>query len=151
DGNDDWKIAQRVDRNNARNTVDVTRRPVGAAPILNPSVEGRLFCQFAAYHCPDAGIAGKHCSVAPEHGDRPAVAQTDCSEEVLKITNIDSTENNANKFATGTVDPACQKERRIAGALAVYRRTDQYIWVVVGRQLVEIIAVEEIDGLDGPI
>jgi len=88
---DERKISQRMDRNDARNSINITRRKVRAAALLYPRVKPRLIRQLAARHAFIVRIARQHHAVATERGDRSAIAQTDGAEEIFKVTNIDCT------------------------------------------------------------
>ena len=100
-----------MDRDDTRDSIDGTQRAIAAAANVGEMGEKRrLRWQFLAHHSLDVRVAGKHRAVAPKHPYRPALLQSDCPIELLKIANVDVGEHDAEEFTKWPVDAAREKE-----------------------------------------
>src|SRR5712691_6736294 len=116
-----------MDRDHARDRVDVPRRAISAAPLLDTRIKRRPRGELLAHHLLDMRVTVQHRAVAAEHRYRSTLLQGDRSIKVLKITNVDRTEYEPEQTAAGAVNTTREKERPGAGDPADSRSADEHV------------------------
>src|SRR6516162_11649878 len=122
-----------MDRNDARDAVDIPRRPVrAAAAFSNQAIPRRFARHLLPHHVFGVGVTSEYCTVSAQDHDRAAIVQRDRLVKFLEVFGADASQYCAEKLTVRAADTADEIDSPRTGGTVFVRRAEKGSGVVVG-------------------